>query len=474
MDKHSIKLVPIMSTNENITLSKCTYYNYGIEYGKCSGILNKIEAYYVYVDDKNTSIKLLVYPVYVEITSSHDIQPEDLYISSSATIFTIEVDYVANLDKAVFTLVNEYNDTNKVNLTKCSNVEKKKFSNKEQNYYFITCEGTIENAGKYKVYINGTKQSEGFTASSLSLSKALYVDPKVIKFEPDIESYIEIYFDSSKNFTSKNIALKGINEATIRLDYKSENSVRYKATFPAVDTYYVYIDGVKQKASILVTNEEFTSKVTAISPNLVPLEKRSSFTLTVDTNLGVEEADLILKKKDDNYNIYNSLSCKADSLEKTKAICLCSFGVEVDYEGEYYVSFRDGTEFKDVTVTAKNIPSLNSVSPISISPSSKEQTINLFFIDNVLSFADKVKFIVGTENIETKCTADSSVLLNCSAVFNKEDDYYITIDGFNIGKFINVNEKNNINEEEEKNKAKNSVNYLKISSLLLTLLLLLF
>ena len=118
-------------------------------------------------------------------------------------------------------------------------------------------------------------------------------------------------------------------------------------------------------------------------------------------------------------------------------------------------------------MTAKNIPSLNSFSPISISPSSKEQTITLTFSDNISSFGDKVKFIVGTETVETKCTVDSNYVLKCSAVFNNEDDYFITIDGVNTGKFINVNEDDNINEED-----KNSVNYLKISSLLLTLLIL--
>ena len=160
------------------------------------------------------------------------------------------------------------------------------------------------------------------------------------------------------------------------------------------------------------------------------------------------------------------LSCKADSLEKTKAIC----SGYIDKEGVYYV-ICDGTEFKEVKVTTKNIPSLNYFSPISISPSSKEQTITLIFSDNISSFVDKVKF-VGTETVEAKCTADSNYVLKCSGVFKNEDDYYITIDGANTGKYINVNEDDNINEEEEKIKKKNSVNYLKISSLLLALLLL--
>ena len=459
MDEHSIKLVS-ESTNENITLSKCTIYGVGIEHAKCSGILNKIDAYYVFVDDKNTSEKLLVYPVPTAITRVYDIDPNELEISSSATTFTLEVDYIANLDKAVFTLVDEFDDTNKVYLTKC-----KKVDNSDDE---ITCEGTIKNAGLYYVYLNGIKQEdERVRALSSSLSKALYVEPKVIKFEPDTESDITIYFDSVKDFSSKNIALKGTNEAKLTLNYtSSSNYVRYKATFPAVDTYYVYIDNAKQDVSILVTKDDFTSKVTAISPTLVPSGESSKFNLTVDTNLGVEQANLYIQNKDDK-DIYNRLECEADSSDKTKAIC----SGYLSSEGVYYVKFKDGTEFKDVTVTAKNIPSLNSFSPISISPSSKEQNITLIFDDNISSFVNKVKFIIGTETVETKCTAESNYVLQCSAVFNNEDDYFITIDGVNTGKSINVNEDDNINEEEEKKKD-NSVNYLKISSLLLTLLIL--
>ncbi len=462
MNDHKFILVPETSTNGNITLSKCTYYDDGIGYGKCSGTLNKVDAYYVYVDNTNTNLKLLVYPVRTAITKVYDIDPYKLVISSSATTFTLEVDYIVNLDKAVFTLVDEYDDTNKVYLTNCKKVE-----NSENE---ITCVGTIKNAGLYFVYLNGVKQEDIYVrAASSSLSKALYVYPKVIKLEPETQSYITINFDTMENFSSKKIALKGNNnEATLKISEKFSTSVEYKATFPDVDTYYVYIDDVKQDANIIVTKDDFTSKVTAISPTLVPSEKYITFTLTVDTNLGVEQTGFTFKKEnDDSDTSYNSLSCKADSLEKTKAIC----SGYIENEGVYYVKFRNGTEFKNVKVTAKNIPSLNSFSPISISPSSKEQTITLTFKENISSYVDKVKFAVGTETVDTKCTADSNYVLQCSGVFNNEDDYYITIDGVNTGKYINVNEEDNINKEEEKKK-NNNVNYLKISSLLLTLLLL--
>jgi len=453
MNDHSIKLVP-ESTNENITLSKCTIYGVGIYHGKCSGILNKSDAYYVFVDDKNTTLKLFVYPVPTAISSVGDIEPDELEISSSATTFTLEVDYAANLDKAVITLVDEYDDTNKVYLTKCKKVD--------NSVYEITCEGTIKNAGKYYVYLNGIKQGDRVRALSSSLSKALDVEPKLKKFdELNTESEITIYFDSMRDFSSKKIALKGNenNEATLKINDKYYYYTEYKATFPAVDTYYVYIDDAKQDVNILVTKDDFTSKVTAISPTLVSSGESIIFTLTVDTNLGVETVKLYLQNKDDE-DSYDRLDCEADSSNKTKAICRG----ETEKEGVYYVRFRDGTEFKDVTVTAKNIPSLNSFSPISISPSSKEQTITLIFEDNISSFVNKIKF-VGTKTVEPKCTAESNYVLQCSGVFKNEDDYFITVDEVNTGKSINVN-------EDDNEKDNNSVNYLKISSLLLTLLIL--
>ena len=113
-------------------------------------------------------------------------------------------------------------------------------------------------------------------------------------FKLNLETYITIYFDSLKDFSSKKIALKGKdNEATLKISYKYYYYTEYKATFTSADTYYVYIDDVKQDVSIIVTNEKFTSKVTAISPTLVPSGKDITFTLTVDTNLGVEQANLI-------------------------------------------------------------------------------------------------------------------------------------------------------------------------------------
>ena len=166
MNDHSIYLVPENSDNENIILSNCTYYSYGLEYGKCSGILNKNDAYYVYYDGKKINAKLFVYPEQTAITKVQKIRPYKLLISSSPNTFTLDVDYIVNLDKAVFTLVDKFNNDNKIDLTKCSKVE----NSLDQ----ITCEGTINNAVNYYVYLNGVKQDENIRGYSLSLSKALY------------------------------------------------------------------------------------------------------------------------------------------------------------------------------------------------------------------------------------------------------------------------------------------------------------
>lgn len=129
----------------------------------------------------------------------------------------------------------------------------------------------------------------------------------------------------------------------------------------------------------------------------------------------------------------------------------------------------NGNKFENVVVNVKNVPLLNSFSPISISPSSKSQTINLNFENAITDYTNKISF-VGNKKIDATCTADSNYALSCSAVFDVEDEYYITIDGVNTGSFINVSQEDNINDNEKRKN--NGISYLKVSSLLLSLLLL--
>lgn len=61
MNDNNIVLVPESSGNANITLTGCTYDDYGIYYAKCSAVLNKNDGYYVYVNSKKTDVKVMVY-----------------------------------------------------------------------------------------------------------------------------------------------------------------------------------------------------------------------------------------------------------------------------------------------------------------------------------------------------------------------------------------------------------------------------
>ena len=452
MNDHSFVLVPVTSGNENITLSNCTYFKYGIEYGKCSGILNKYDKYYILNDNKNISKILYVYPEQTAITKIKYIKPEKLLISSSSTTFTLTVDYIINLDKAIFTLVDRFNSNNKIDLKKCSKVDK--------SYDQITCVGKITNAGDYYAYLNGVNQDEYVSAHSLSLSKALFIYNNLIKFEPEEKRRIEIIFDSDRDYSSKVITLKGNNEkkfANLELIQVYYCTIEYWATFPVNDIYYVYIDNVKQDVYVTVTNEPFTSKVTSITPTLVNSVQHNDiiYELTVDTNLGIKQVDFSFKKFDDNHP-YSYLSCNPDSSDKKKATCKGY----IDGEGIHYIIINNEIEFKNVTVNVKNLPSIYYFSPISVFSSNNKQNIILYFQVDISKYINKVTF-VGNENIKAKCETFSKYYLNCSAVFKKVDKYYITFDGVNMGEYINVIENMNV------------INYLKLSSILLSLILLL-
>ena len=132
----------------------------------------------------------------------------------------------------------------------------------------------------------------------------------------------------------------------------------------------------------------------------------------------------------------------------------------MENEGNYFVAI-DKVEFKDVRVTAKKLPSLKKFSPISIPPSNNKQNIIFYFQEDISKYVNRVTF-VGNENIKAECETSSKYYLNCSAVFKKEDKYFITFDGVNMGESIFVNKENNVN----------GINYLKISFILISLILL--
>ncbi len=512
IDEHEIVLVSSDSNNSNITLTSCKHYKTGILYVQCSAILNALGNHYVFVDNKNSSFMINIFPKPTSICRVN-IEPKTVEVPTE-TKFILKVDYIANLDKAIFTLV--YRD-NKIYLTNCLKVEGKTDE--------ITCTGTLKESGYYDLYLNGIKQFEQFVcAFSQSLTKAIdiydnYKYKNVIKFDsPTTSYYIQIEFDSINDLESKNISLKGTNNVAIIIninsiydDHMYQKKINCTTTFPNPDTYYVYIDNVKQNVSITVTNEPFTSEVTAIFPTSVVVDDVGNigyidFILTVDTNLGISKVDIKLINANKSWDLY----CEADPLNKQKVICQ----EQIEREGEYHIVV-DGKEFPNVKVIAKSISKLDSFFPNSIFPSFNPQTIVINFVTDISNFVDKVKF-VNIENLEEHqgtCSLLSNNILNCSAVFEKEGDYYITINDFYYRVYIHVNEEDNIiiNDrnsdeqsniiEEEKieddndsdntdnnnndnnnnddnnnnnnnNNNNESINYIKISPLLLTLILL--
>lgn len=300
-----------------------------------------------------------------------------------------------------------------------------------------------------------------------SLTKALNIEEEFIKFKSSTTLHnIGILFDSTKDFESKNFSLKGTkNLATLILKGIKKFSIFYNAIFPAPDIYYLYIDDINQDLSIIVSVDEFKPQVVAITPTFVIVDEYLDFILTFDVNL---EKSFKLELKKTDY-ILKYFSCEVDSLNKQKAYCM-KYGV-VGEDGEYYIVVN-GKKFPNIKVTGKTMIQLYSYSPISIIHSSKSQTIILNFKDIITNYFNKITFvnIENTETLNGECSQISNYSLSCSVIFKNEGKYYITINGVNYGRYINVNKKDNINEEEQNND--NKINYIKITSpLLLSLLL---
>lgn len=237
MNNHKIELVSLTSGNKNITLNECTYDEYCITNAKCSGILDTNDVYYLYVDGINSEEKLYVYPEPTAISKVNGYRfPNNYLASSSETTFSLAVNYIVNIENAVFTLVDEYNSTNKFYLKNCSKIDYKYLMLND-----ITCVGKVTNPGYYYVYLNGVKQDAPIYVYSSSLTKAFYVEPNQIKFvsAKEIESF-EIFFDSFNNIEQKSIILKGENnkkEINLTIDYIEDFSAEFDVIFPAEDLY---------------------------------------------------------------------------------------------------------------------------------------------------------------------------------------------------------------------------------------------
>ena len=296
MNNHKIELVPFTSGNKNITLNECTY-DYSFYYAKCLGILDTNDAYYVYVNGINIKEKLFVYPEPTAISKVYHIDPYEMYILKSETTFALEVNHVVNIEKAVFTLIDEYDSKNKIYLTNCSSGNKYSYLNE----FEITCVGKLTNPGYYYVYLNGLKQDVHTVVYCLSLSKALYIEPNQIIFDSATQPVnININFDDDydEDYDEPiSFMLKGENnkkEINLEINSIYMLSASINVTFPAEDTYYLYLDNVKQNVSIEVRKKNFTSQIFSISPNIITSDKDKDiiFTLKVDSNFGIYNVDL--------------------------------------------------------------------------------------------------------------------------------------------------------------------------------------
>ena len=236
--------------------------------------------------------------------------------------------------------------------------------------------------------------------------------------------------------------------------------VAYKVKFPAAGTYYVYVNDVKQdNAYVIVTNDALTSSVSSISPSSVLIDNDITFTLTVDTNYGIESSKIYLKK-DADYSAL--LNCEPVSSDTTKATCVG----HIYPNGEYYVVIN-GNEFKNVKVTA-NAASLQNCSPNSFSISSNLQSFTLNFDNDVSKFVDSLYFMTDEEIVEPICKSSSSNALTCSAIFETKGKYNVRLNGIDYESYVDVTDYK-YNKNGYINNHGSYINKLKYISLLLFL-----
>ncbi len=367
LNEHSIVLVPFNSKNKNITLSSCTYDEEGINIAKCSGLLNTVDSYYVYLDNLKIEDILIVYLERTILNNVKRIWPKFLNFTPSEITFYIEVDYVANLDRVNLTLMEENNTNIYFDLYNCEQIEGT--TNK------IKCLGNIIHSGYYNVYLNGVLQKnnelnvEVFNNSTLT--RAEYIYPIEIKFNSSLKTEtIYIRFDSNKDLSSKNITLKGVNN-TIVLNYENNddeynnNEIEYNITFPSADIYYVYIDNENQNLSIKVTTESFISKIISIYPTFAGYNEDINYTLTLDTNYGIYYTKIILTDGNNDDELY----CKPDGSDKTKAYCQFRIGI-----GNFYFILNE-TKFKNIIIKSIEIPKMKYYYPTTIFASSKKKKL---------------------------------------------------------------------------------------------------
>ena len=427
------------SKNEKILLSNCSFFNYGFDYAKCNAMLKNIDNYDVYVNNLNTNIKISVLDLPKIISNIEKINPNKILISGEETKFILNVDYVVNLNNTILTLENEFfSDEEKIFLN-CVEIE--------ENFNQIECSCKFSNSGVYYVYLNGIKQKVKIVVYNNNLTKALKIEPEIIKIESSKIENITIIFDSIENIYNSKFYLKSDDNITLNLtlNYRCCNLYAFFDVMIFIEkTYFLYINDTKQNfITISATKNNFTSKIIEISPKSIATFFKGFFTLKVDNNTGISSVTIILKKDDDDNKI--DLKCKEDLLNWEFAQC--------EFDGDFiegsYKIYLNETEQENLIVNSIFMPELMYFFPMRIFPSLNKQNVSLIFSDDVENFTNKINFVSDEFNLSSNCIENDDFFINCSAEFKNEGEYFIYVDDVNYGKFIFVNKEENFVEINE-------------------------
>ena len=181
-------------------------------------------------------------------------------------------------------------------------------------------------------------------------------------------------------------------------------------------------------------NESIPFNIISIFPTTICEDFSISFNLIVNTNIGISQSNIFLY--DLNDGSLKNINCVGDLLDQTRAVC----SGKID-SGYYYIT-NNGGLYENVVIYTKFLlkvyymPLIFSFYPVSISPSSNPQIIAMNFYNSIeIDYIDKIKF-VGDKSIQANCEIKSNYSITCSAIFNDEGKYYLTINDVFYSKYI--------------------------------------
>ena len=423
------KIELVSDSKEKILLSNCIYYDFGLKHAKCAGKLNTINNYEVYINNSKSGMKISVLKTPNFISKIECVNPKEISISPEKTKFIFDVDFFVNINNAIITLENEYfSDEETVNLN-CEKIEE------SQNQ--IECSGIVSNAGLYYVYLNGVNQKQTVIAHSASLSKALKIEPEIVRLTLTQKENVKIVFDSIENIFDTNFTLVNNDEDSFPVELKLVErscyiTAKFEAMFYNEGIYFLYLNDTKQDfVSIYVTRNNFTSKILEISPVSIASSFSGFFVLKVDNNTGISAVEIYMKNAN---NERIDLKCEEDLLNWEFAQCEFEEKLKI---GSYFIFLNEDDQ--NLSVNCREMPELLHFFPMSVLPSSNNQNVSLVFDGDAAKFKTKINFVDENFNLSADCVEiNGNYNLNCSIVFEKEGNYFIFVDGVNYGKFLIV------------------------------------